>query len=119
MVSRNVRFHAQGEFVLVRLVQGESTSPGGVILVDHEKADLLHGVIQSIGDKINTEPKYGPKLEVGQLVMFSAKAGVKIDAKRKIISIDDVLLASDAEPVVAEADTEPPPTEGTNGETVQ
>lgn len=103
-VVRNVKFHAQGEYLLIRLVRGEQVSPGGIIQVDSEKADLQTGVVQSIGDKAK-KPEYGPPIEVGQLVMFAAKNGVKIDRERKIIAIDEVFLASDIET----ADTEPAP----------
>ena len=102
--TRNVRLHAVGEYVLVRIMRGETMSPGGVIIADYDKADLTWGRIVSVGQRAKEE-KYGPAVRPGQLIVFPSKAGVKIDAETKIISIDEVFAAEDV------ADAESAPTE--------
>jgi co-chaperonin GroES (HSP10) len=93
--SRDVRLRAQGEYVIVRFKRGEQRSPGGIIVPEHDKTECAWGYVLSVGEKASVEPKYGPPLHQGQLILFNAKAGVKIDADTKIISLDDVFASEE------------------------
>lgn len=83
-----------GEYLLVHIERGkEEVSPGGIIKPKTEKAELERGKVLSVGMHA-LEAKYfaadGYPVRVGDTVLFSAKAGVKLDGQHHIVDIDSV-----------------------------
>lgn len=78
-----------GARVLVKPIEGESQSPGGVLLPDTAKEKPQQGTIEAIGDDMETE------LSVGDRVLFPKYTGteIKYEGEKYLLMDEDSILA--------------------------
>jgi len=80
-----------GARVLVLPLEGESQSPGGVLLPETAKEKPQQGTIEAVGD----EEEMMTDLKVGDLVLFPKYTGteIKIEGKTYLLMNEDDVLA--------------------------
>ncbi|HSW46816.1 MAG TPA: co-chaperone GroES [Phycisphaerae bacterium] len=86
-----------GDKVLVKRVEAESKTAGGIVLPDTAKEKPRRGVVQAIGDgKLLDSGKRHPlAVAKGDEVLFSSYAGteVKVDGEELLILDENDILA--------------------------
>jgi len=86
-----------GDKVLVKRVEAESKTAGGIVLPDTAKEKPKRGVVQAVGDGKLLENGQRSKLQVtkGDEVLFSSYAGteIKIDGEEFLIVDESEILA--------------------------
>ena len=90
-------FRPLGDKVLVRRLEAEEVTAGGIVLPDTAKEKPKEGKVLRLGDgKLLDDGKRAPfQVEVGNLVLFSSYAGteIKIDGEEHLIMSEDDILA--------------------------
>ncbi len=86
-----------GDKVLVKRVEAESKTAGGIVLPDTAKEKPKRGIVQAVGDGRLLENGQRSKLQVakGEEVLFSSYAGteIKIDGEEFLIVDESEILA--------------------------
>jgi chaperonin GroES len=86
-----------GDKVLVKRVEAESKTAGGIVLPDTAKEKPKRGVVQAVGDGKLLDNGERSKMQVnkGDEVLFSSYAGteIKIDGEEFLIIDESEILA--------------------------
>ncbi|MDM8007425.1 MAG: co-chaperone GroES [Phycisphaerae bacterium] len=86
-----------GDKVLVKRVEAESKTAGGIVLPDTAKEKPKRGIVQAVGDGKLLENGERSKMQVskGEEVLFSSYAGteIKIDGEEFLIIDESEILA--------------------------
>ncbi|HPD32232.1 MAG TPA: co-chaperone GroES [Phycisphaerae bacterium] len=86
-----------GDKVLVKRVEAESKTAGGIVLPDTAKEKPKRGIVQAVGDGKLLENGERSKMQVnkGEEVLFSSYAGteIKIDGEEFLIIEESEILA--------------------------
>jgi len=86
-----------GEKVLVKRVEAEEKTAGGIVLPDSAKEKPKRGVVQAVGDGKLLDSGERSKLQVskGNQVLFSSYAGteIKVDGEEYLIIDEGEILA--------------------------
>jgi chaperonin GroES len=86
-----------GENVLVRRVEAEEKTSGGIILPDAAKEKPKEGIVVAIGDGklLEDGKRAAPAVAIHQRVIFSSYAGseVKIDGEEYLLISENDILA--------------------------
>ncbi len=86
-----------GEKVLVKRLEAEETTAGGIVLPDSAKEKPKRGTILSVGDGrlLDTGDRQALQVKKGDQVLFSSYAGteVKVDGDEMIIMDESDILA--------------------------
>ena len=86
-----------GDKVLVKRVEAESKTAGGIVLPDTAKEKPKRGVVQAVGDGKLLDSGERNKLQVskGDQVLFSSYAGteIKVDGEELLILDEGDILA--------------------------
>jgi len=86
-----------GDKVLVKRVEAESTTAGGIVLPDSAKEKPKRGIVQALGDGRLLDSGQRSKLQVakGDQVLFSSYAGteIKVDGQELLILDESDILA--------------------------
>lgn len=92
-----LRVRPLGDKVLVKRVEAESKTAGGIVLPDTAKEKPKRGIVQAVGDGKLLENGERSKMQVdkGDEVLFSSYAGteVKIDGEEFLIIDENEILA--------------------------
>jgi len=83
--------------ILVKRLEAESTTAGGIVLPDSAKEKPRQGKIESLGEGKRLESgKRAPfQVKVGDRVLFTSYAGteVNVDGEERLIMTEDDILA--------------------------
>jgi chaperonin GroES len=86
-----------GDKVLIKRVEAESKTAGGIVLPDSAKEKPKRGIVQAVGDGKLLDNGQRSKLQVtkGDEVLFSSYAGteIKIDSEEFLIVDESEILA--------------------------
>ena len=86
-----------GNKVLVKRVEAESTTTGGIVLPDSAKEKPKRGIVQALGDGRLLDSGERSKLQVvkGDEVLFSSYAGteIKVNGQELLILDESDILA--------------------------
>ncbi len=89
-------FKPLGDRVLVKRLENETTTSGGIIIPETAKEKPQRGKIVSMGEGKRTDDGklVAPRVKEGQQVLFGKYSGteVKIDAEEYIIMREDDIL---------------------------
>jgi chaperonin GroES len=95
-----MRVEPLGDKVVIKRLESDSTTPGGVLLPDSAKERPRQGRVLSVGDGVlRSDGKRSPhQVREGDRVVFSNYAGSEIvvdDEELLIMSEDDILAILD------------------------
>ncbi len=86
-----------GEKVLVKRLEAEETTAGGIVLPDAAKEKPKRGTIMSVGEGrlLDTGERQALQVKEGEQVLFSSYAGteVKVEGEEMIIMDETDILA--------------------------
>lgn len=86
-----------GDKVLVRRVEAEAKTAGGIVLPDAAKEKPKRGKIVAVGQgkQLDDGKRAKPQVKKGEEVLFSSYAGTEItvDGKEMLIMSEDDILA--------------------------
>ena len=86
-----------GDKVLIKRVEAESTTAGGIVLPDSAKEKPKRGIVQALGDGRLLDSGERSKLQVakGNEVLFSSYAGteIKVNGEELLILDESDILA--------------------------
>ena len=86
-----------GEKVLVKRLEAEETTAGGIVLPDTAKEKPKRGTVLSVGEGrlLDTGERKPLQIKEGEQVLFSSYAGteVKVDGEEMIIMDESDILA--------------------------
>jgi chaperonin GroES len=90
-MAKKLNIEPLGARVLVLPLEGESQSPGGVLLPETAKEKPQQGIIEAIGDSDEMETD----LKVGDRVLFPKYTGteIKFEGKTYLLMNEDDVLA--------------------------
>jgi chaperonin GroES len=90
MAKAKVNIEPLGARVLILPVEGESQTPGGILLPETAKEKPQQGIVEAVGD----EEEMTTDLKVGDRVLFPKYTGTEIKYEGKtylLMNEDDVL----------------------------
>lgn len=90
-MEAKVNWSPLGSRVLVRRIESEDKTPGGIVLPDNAKEKSSRGVVLAVGPgRLLDDGSYlRIRLEAGDVVMFAQYAGTEIDDDgQKLLLID-------------------------------
>ena len=97
MVSTKVKFVPLGERVVIKPIQRESTTRGGIYLPDTAKEKPQEGQVIAVGPgKLDEHGKRIPmEVKVGDKILFGKYTGtdIKLDGEEVLILREDEVLA--------------------------
>ena len=86
-----------GEHIVVKRMDAEETSPGGVYLPEALRQDLHQGRVLSVGDGrlLSTGERAGHQVSEGDRIVFRNYAGTEVvlDGEEYLIMNEDDILA--------------------------
>ncbi|MCP4374770.1 MAG: co-chaperone GroES [bacterium] len=86
-----------GEKVLIKRLEAEETTRGGIVLPDSAKEKPRRGTILSVGDGkiLDDGSRAGFQVEVGDVVLFSSYGGteIKVDGEEFMLMDESDILA--------------------------
>jgi len=86
-----------GEKVLVKRVEAEDKTAGGIVLPDTAKEKPKRGMVQAVGDGklLDTGKRSALQVKKGDQVLFSSYAGteIKVDSDEYLIMDESDILA--------------------------
>jgi chaperonin GroES len=86
-----------GDKVLVKRMEAEARTAGGIVLPDSAKDKPKRGTIESVGDgrMLETGKRHPPSVKKGDRILFTNYAGteVKVDGEEFIIMDETDILA--------------------------
>ncbi len=97
MAATKVSVRPLGDKVLVKRIEAEAMTAGGIVLPDTAKEKPKRGRIQAVGDGrlLNTGERGKMQVKKGDEVLFTSYAGteVKINGEEFIIMSEEDILA--------------------------
>ena len=97
MAVTKIKVRPLGDKILIKRIEAESTTAGGIVLPDTAKEKPKRGRVQAIGDGklLDTGERSKPQVKKGDEVLFTSYAGtdVKIDGDEFIIMDESDILA--------------------------
>jgi chaperonin GroES len=86
----------QGNRILVKRLESESKSPGGIHIPENAKEKPVQGEVLAVGPGTrNEEGQFvSPTIKVGQRVLFGKYAGTEVSVQAEefvMLMVDDVL----------------------------
>jgi chaperonin GroES len=95
--SSKIRLQPMGERVVVKRVESEETTAGGIVLPDSAREKPARGTVVAIGSGrlLDDGTRSPSQLKEGDLVLFSSYAGetVEIDDVEYLLMREDDVLA--------------------------
>lgn len=92
-----MNFRPIGDRVLVKRIEGETTSKGGIIIPDTAKEKPQEAEVVAVGDGrlLDNGERFAPPVSKGDRVLFAKYAGdeVKLDSEDHLIIRSDEILA--------------------------
>ena len=92
-----LRIRPLGDKVLIKRVEAESTTAGGIVLPDSAKEKPKRGIVRALGDGRLLDSGERSKLQVakGDEVLFSSYAGteIKVNGEELLILDESDILA--------------------------
>ena len=92
-----LRIRPLGDKVLIKRVEAESTTAGGIVLPDSAKEKPKRGIVRALGDGRLLDSGERSKLQVakGNEVLFSSYAGteIKVNGEELLILDESDILA--------------------------
>jgi len=86
-----------GEKILVKRVEAEEKTPGGIVLPDTAKEKPKEGKVIALGEgkRLESGERAEFQVKVGDRVIFSSYAGteVKVDGEEYLLMSEDDILA--------------------------
>jgi len=86
-----------GDKVILKRVEAESTTAGGIVLPDTAKENPRRGVVQAVGDGklLDDGKRHALQVSKGDEVLFSSYAGteIKVDGEELLILDEGDILA--------------------------
>ena len=96
MAVTKTKIRPLGDKVLVKRIQAEATTAGGIVLPDSAKEKPKRGRIQAVGDgkMLNTGERCKLQVKKGDEVLFTSYAGteIKIDGEEFLIMDESDIL---------------------------
>ncbi len=91
MAKKGINIEPLGARVLVKPIEGESQTPGGVLLPDTAKEKPQQGTVEAVGDK----EEMVTDLKVGDRVLFPKYTGteIKFEGDKYLLMDEDSILA--------------------------
>lgn len=91
MAKKGINIEPLGARVLLKPIEGESQTPGGVLLPDTAKEKPQQGTVEAIGDK----EEMVTDLKVGDRVLFPKYTGteIKYEGETYLLMDEDSILA--------------------------
>jgi chaperonin GroES len=91
MVKKKINIEPLGARVLVLPIEGESQSPGGVLLPETAKEKPQQGTVEAIGDS----DEMTTDLKVGDRILFPKYTGteIKFEGKTYLLMNEEDVLA--------------------------
>lgn len=97
MAVTKVKVRPLGDKVLIKRLESESTTAGGIVLPESAKEKPRRGRVQAVGDGklLDTGERSKPQVKKGDEVLFSSYAGteIKLDGEEFIIMDESDILA--------------------------
>jgi len=97
MAVTKVKIRPLGDKVLIKRIEAEAVTAGGIVLPDTAKEKPKRGRVQAIGDGklLDTGERSKMQLKKGDEVLFTSYAGteIKIDGEEIIIMDESDVLA--------------------------
>ena len=97
MAKSNVKVRPLGDRILVRRVEAEEKTKGGIVLPDTAKEKPKEGIVMALGQGklLDSGERAAMQLKVDNRVLFTSYAGteVKIDGEEYLIMGEDDVLA--------------------------
>lgn len=97
MAVTKVRIRPLGEKVLVKRIEAEAMTAGGIVLPDSAKEKPKRGRVQAVGNGklLNTGERGKLQVKKGDEVLFTSYAGteVKVDGNELLIMDESDILA--------------------------
>lgn len=97
MAATKISVRPLGDKVLVKRLESESMTAGGIVLPDTAKEKPKRGRVQAVGDGklLNTGERSKPQVKKGDEVLFTSYAGteVKISGEEFLIMDESDILA--------------------------
>jgi chaperonin GroES len=92
------KIHPLDDRVLVRPIENEDKTPGGIILPDTAKEKSIKGEVVSVGNgRLNKQDgsRHPIEVKVGDKVIYGKYAGteIKIDGEKYLLLREDDILA--------------------------
>jgi len=92
-----VKIRPLGDKVLVKRMEAEEKTAGGIVLPDTAKEKPKRGIVQAVGDgkMLDTGERSKLQVEKGNQVLFSSYAGteIKVDGEELLIIDENDILA--------------------------
>ncbi len=97
MAVTKTKIRPLGEKILLKRIEAESMTAGGIVLPDSAKEKPKRGRVQAVGDGKLLDTGERSKLQVkkGDEVLFTSYAGteIKVDGQELVIMDEDSILA--------------------------
>jgi chaperonin GroES len=92
-----VKIRPLGDKILVKRMEAEEKTAGGIVLPDTAKEKPKRGIVQAVGDGklLDTGERSKPQVEKGNQVLFSSYSGteIKVDGEELLIIDENDILA--------------------------
>jgi chaperonin GroES len=95
--NSKLRLHPMGERIVIKRVESEETTAGGIVLPDSAREKPARGTVAAIGSGklLDDGSRAASQLKEGDIVLFSSYAGetVEIDDVEYLLMREDDVLA--------------------------
>jgi len=95
--ARKTRIRPLGEKILIKRLQAEETTRGGIVLPDTAKEKPQKGTVMAVGDgRLLDDGTRAPfQVKVGDTVLFASYAGteIKVDGEEMMLMDESEVLA--------------------------
>jgi chaperonin GroES len=97
MSVTKLKIRPLGDKILIKRIEAESKTAGGIVLPDTAKEKPKRGRVQAVGDGklLDTGERSKPQLKKGDEVLFTSYAGteIKVDGDEFIIMDESDIMA--------------------------
>ncbi|MCZ6684038.1 MAG: co-chaperone GroES [Planctomycetota bacterium] len=97
MAVTKIKVRPLGDKVLVKRIEADAMTSGGIILPDSAKEKPKRGRVQAVGDGklLDTGERSKPQLSKGDEILFTSYAGteIKINGEEMVIMDESDILA--------------------------
>ena len=98
MAVTKIKVRPLGDKVLIKRIEADSTTAGGIILPDTAKEKPKRGRVQAVGDGklLDTGERSKPQVKKGDEVLFTSYSGteIKINGEDMLIMDESDILAT-------------------------
>ncbi len=95
--TTKVKIRPLGDKILVRRLEAEEKTAGGIVLPDTAKEKPKEGIVMAVGDGklLDNGERAKPQVKVDDRIIFTSYAGteVKVDGEEYLIMSEDDVLA--------------------------